>query len=100
MPTRWSVGKPYSADYYYDEDTTDDLPPAQVDLSDYWVGKVVKAGIGANERHEKWPAVFTKKHLKSTYVNKGAASKAYNLQTKKYHYEVVFGTYELHVATI
>ena len=89
MPERWTIGKPYSANYYYDEITTDDLPPEQVDLSDYWVVKFIKAGIGAIERQAKWPAVFTFKQLKSSNVNKGAPSKVYDLQTKKYRYEVI-----------
>ena len=70
MPERWSIGKPYSANYYYDEITTDELPPDQVDLSDYWVVKVVEAGIGAKDRQARWPAVFTSKMLKSSYINK------------------------------
>ena len=96
MPERWTLGKPYSANYYYDEITTDDLPPDQIDLSDYWVVRVVKAGIRAKERQARWPAVFKSKVLKSAYQNKGAASKFQEVQTGKYYYETIFGTFEMY----
>ena len=64
IPERWVVGKAYSANYYYDAITDDALPPKQIDLSDYWVVKVVKAGIGPKERQTFWPAVFTSKIIK------------------------------------
>ncbi|KAM0802331.1 hypothetical protein BDR22DRAFT_887570 [Usnea florida] len=96
IPERWVVGKAYSANYYYDEITDDALPPKQIDLSDYWVVKVVKAGIGPTERQTFWPAVFTKKMIRASYINKGTASKVYDVQSRKYHYEVIFGTYEMH----
>ncbi|KAM0795119.1 hypothetical protein BDR22DRAFT_894477 [Usnea florida] len=68
----------------------------QIDLRDYWVVKVVKAGIGPEERQTFWPAVFTSKMIRASYINKGAASKVYDVQSGKYHYEVIFGTYEMH----
>ena len=53
VPERWTIGKSYSANYYYDEITSDQLPPDQMDLSDYWVVKIVQ---GRN--WVCWNAVF------------------------------------------
>ena len=57
---------------------------------------MVKAGIGPKERQTFWPAVFTSKMIRASYINKGAASKVYDVQSGKYHSEVIFGTYEMH----
>ena len=62
------------------------------------VVRVVKAGIAKKEQQSRWPAVFNSKKLKSSYQNKGAASKFQVVHTGKYYYETIFGTYEMHGA--
>ena len=42
LPEKWTVGKPYSALYYCDEPLSNTLPPEMMNLSDAWVGQVVK----------------------------------------------------------
>ncbi|KAM0802695.1 hypothetical protein BDR22DRAFT_119104 [Usnea florida] len=96
LPERWEQGKPYNANYYYDEPLTNTLPPVMMELSDAWAGQVVKMNIKGPDRKAKWPAVFTSKHLVSNYQNKGTASKCYEATTGKYFYNVVFNVDELH----
>ena len=97
LPERWTEGKPFTAQYYYDEplpDSQDTLPPNDVDLSDVWVVHVLKANVRPVDRTKRWPAVFSSKYLANQYQNKGPASKRNDQQG--WAYDVVFGTYEMH----
>ena len=58
LPELWTSGKPFSAQYCYDEplNAADNL-----DLSDARVVQVVKANFRVEDREKKWPAVFSSK---------------------------------------
>ncbi len=105
-PRRWQHGLPHSPDFYYDEDlpartlnkTLDRavFPPRNMDMSDAWVVKILKADFTGAERHAEWPAVFASKYLNKNYLNKGRASKVYSMDRKKLVYSVGMGIYQFH----
>ena len=96
---RWTEDLPTSADYFFDEPTVilnkrsddNDFPPDGMDLSDAWVVAIVRSGISGDDRHRRWPIVFTQRILRATYVHKGQASKAPEKGSKHLKYVVIFG---------
>ncbi|KAM0804384.1 hypothetical protein BDR22DRAFT_818034 [Usnea florida] len=53
LPKLWISGKPFSAQYYYDEPLNDVLLPDNLDLSDAWAVQVVKANVRTEDRKKK-----------------------------------------------
>ena len=96
---RWAESLPISADYFYNEPTlvfnkrSDDneFPPDGMDLSDAWVVAIVRSGISGDDRHRRWPSVFTQRILRAIYVHKGQAAKAQDKGSKHLKYIVIFG---------
>lgn len=64
-------------------------------FTDAWVAVVLEAGLPAEERTKRWPAVFTKKYLKPDYVNKGRAAKAFSSVRNQWVYRVACNKYQL-----
>ncbi len=106
--SRWTEGKPFGVNYFYDEPLpdieildknnaahADHFPPMNIDLSDAWVAKIVQSTLEPKERNSRYPLVFTKESITSGYRNKGMASKAMDLSSKRWHYNVVFGNFQL-----
>lgn len=65
-----------------------------MDLSDFWIVEVVRAGLKSKDRSLKWPAVFTQKWLSSKYINKGKAAKYEG--EKGWYCSVIFDKFEMH----
>ena len=106
--SRWTQGKTFGLNYFYDEPLpdieildknnaahADHFPPMNIDLSDAWVAKIVQSTLEPKGRNSRYPLVFIKESITSGYRNKGMASKAMDPSSKRWHYNVVFGNFQL-----
>ena len=50
-----------------------------------------ESGISGDERTRRWPAVFSTKGIRASYVHKGQASKGFDATSKTFKYTIVFG---------
>ena len=71
------------------------FPPDGLNLSDAWVVKIVQSDLRKEDRYKRWPAVFSSRLLKTSYQNKGTASKHQD-STKQWRYDLLFGNFEMH----
>lgn len=102
-------GKPGEEDKWklYDVDTRLDMnatsketirktfPPANVLLSDFWVGWVCQSDLSATERDQLWPADFTDKgYIRASRKPRG---KAYKVKIgNEWYYGIAGGNVQLH----
>ena len=73
----------------YEEVRGRQVPAGHDGLADAWVVAVVQSSISGDERNRRWP--FTQKGLRSAYVHKGQAAKAYDPNAKSFKYVRIFG---------
>lgn len=69
------------------------FPPHEIDLSNAWV--VVESDLKAPERFKRWPAMFSSKYLPSNYKNKRQASKTLVTESSEWHFDVIFGQFQM-----
>lgn len=68
----------------------EEFPPNEMDLLDRWVVAIVESQISGEDRARRWPAAFSTKGLRATYVHKGQASKSFDNASKLLKYTVIF----------
>ena len=76
------------------------FPPANVLLSDWWVGRIAQSALGRRERGEMWPCDFTSKgDIRASRTPKGRAYKqqfGINEDGQKWFYVLLYRRVQLH----
>ena len=56
---------------------------------------VLKINFITEKKNERWLAIFTKKYLKSNYVNKRRAIKVFSFAKNQWVYYIIYNKYQL-----
>ena len=85
-------------DHEFDHADTTTWPPRFVDLSSFWVYKVVKdANISQAIRFANWPSTFnSRRGIQQGWKNKGKAPRVFDEENGTWNYPIVFNSLQLH----
>ena len=85
-------------DHEFDHADTTTWPPRFVDLSSFWVYKVVKdANISQAIRFGNWPSTFnSRRGIQQEWKNKGKAPRVFDKKNGTWNYPIIFNSLQLH----
>ena len=85
-------------DHIFSHTDTSTWPPKFVDLSSFWVYKIVKNELIPHcTRYTYWPNTFSSiRGLQASWKNKGKAPRVFNVEKATWNYPIVFNELQLH----
>ena len=85
-------------DHMFSHKDTSTWPPKLVDLSSFWVLKIVtNRHIPHSTRYTYWPNTFSSvKGLQASWKNKGKAPRIFDVEKATWNYPIIFNELQLH----